>query len=344
MGLARTVAILNGVFDNYQTDIFLPIIQKIESISNKKHGDSEGLTKAIRIIADHICASSFVLAEGLEPSNVGRGYVLRRLIRRAVRYGKQLGINNSFCSEIAEVVAEIYKDVYPEVLKNIEFIKSAHLKNSITGNYETIPFLIKGKIGSQEIKIAYEIYESTFSAEDKVINDYIGKYQYLDVNKIVLISNAHFSSEVRKIAKLNKITIMQFNEAIDADWTKIIGKDFSVYFQPIHFDNIKDVFLIPVNKDDDTGREMESTNITLLDDKKNEIKSIPNWFLEKVKTNSQLNADIQNKIEADTSGDLYINLKTEGYLVKTNKKDIPIRAILSQLKHVLVLIIMTNGN
>ncbi len=124
MGLARTVAILNGVFDNYQTDIFLPIIQKIESISNKKHGDSEGLTKAIRIIADHICASSFVLAEGLEPSNVGRGYVLRRLIRRAVRYGKQLGINNSFCSEIAEVVAEIYKDVYPEVLKNIEFIKS----------------------------------------------------------------------------------------------------------------------------------------------------------------------------------------------------------------------------
>jgi len=228
--------------------------------------------------------------------------------------------------------------------ENIEFIKSAHLKNSITGNYETIPFLIKGKIGSQEIKIAYEIYESTFSAEDKVINDYIGKYQYLDVNKIVLISNAHFSSEVRKIAKLNKITIMQFNEAIDADWTKIIGKDFSVYFQPIHFDNIKDVFLIPVNKDDDTGREMESTNITLLDDKKNEIKSIPNWFLEKVKTNSQLNADIQNKIEADTSGDLYINLKTEGYLVKTNKKDIPIRAILSQLKHVLVLIIMTNGN
>jgi alanyl-tRNA synthetase len=124
MGMERTLAVLNGFNDNYKTELFSPIIEKVETISGKKYGESEEIIRAMRIIADHMRSTVFVLAEGLEPSNTERGYVLRRLIRRAVRFGKQLGINKSFCSEIAIVVAGIYLDSYPEVQKNIEFIKS----------------------------------------------------------------------------------------------------------------------------------------------------------------------------------------------------------------------------
>jgi alanyl-tRNA synthetase len=120
MGLERTLAVVNGLDDNYKTELFWPIIEKIESLSDKKYDDDK---KAMRIIADHIKASVFILGDekGIAPSNSGQGYVLRRLIRRAVRYGKQLSMN-SFTGEVAKSVIEIYKEVYPEILKNSEFI------------------------------------------------------------------------------------------------------------------------------------------------------------------------------------------------------------------------------
>lgn len=116
MGVERTIAVLNG-FDNvFQTELFVPIIEKIKSLAQKEE------EKPLRVIADHIKTSVFILSEGIEPSNTEQGYVLRRLIRRSVRYGKQLGIEESFCSKIAKVVIEIYKDVYPELLEKEEHI------------------------------------------------------------------------------------------------------------------------------------------------------------------------------------------------------------------------------
>ena len=120
MGLERTLAVVNGFNDNYRTEIFYPIILELEKLSEKKYEDN---LKAMRIIADHIKASTFILGDekGIAPSNTGQGYVLRRLIRRAVKYGRQLNIK-SFASKIAEVVINIYKDVYPELLTNKQFI------------------------------------------------------------------------------------------------------------------------------------------------------------------------------------------------------------------------------
>jgi alanyl-tRNA synthetase len=120
MGLERTLAVVNGFDDNYKTELFWPIIEKIENLSHKKYDEN---LKAMRIIADHLKAATFTLGDekGIAPSNTGQGYVLRRLIRRAVRYGKQLGIK-SFTKEIAEVVIAIYKEVYPELSKNKNFI------------------------------------------------------------------------------------------------------------------------------------------------------------------------------------------------------------------------------
>ncbi|MEW5805246.1 MAG: alanine--tRNA ligase-related protein [Patescibacteria group bacterium] len=123
MGLERVLAVLNGLDDNYRTELFWPIIEKVEELSGKKYGDSEEITKAMRIIADHLKAAIFILAERIEPSNVERGYVLRRLIRRAIRYAKQLEINQAFCFKLVEPAIKIYQDVYPELFQNKDFIE-----------------------------------------------------------------------------------------------------------------------------------------------------------------------------------------------------------------------------
>jgi len=109
MGVERTISILNELNDDYLTDCFLPIIKEIE---NKR---------SMRIIADHIKASVFILAENISPSNTEHGYVLRRLIRRAVRYAKELGIKESL-TKLPPSVLEIYQEDYPELKKNKKFI------------------------------------------------------------------------------------------------------------------------------------------------------------------------------------------------------------------------------
>jgi len=113
MGVERTLAILNGLDDNYMTDAWKPIIEEIESLSGKKYKGNE---KAMRIIADHIKAAVFIISDGIVPSNTQQGYVLRRLIRRAIIYEKQIGLNG-FLGKIAESVFEIYGNDYNE-LKN----------------------------------------------------------------------------------------------------------------------------------------------------------------------------------------------------------------------------------
>lgn len=121
MGIERTIAVLSSYDNVYDTEVFSPLIKKIGEISGKNY-QGENI-KAFRIIADHLKAATFILAEGVEPSNVERGYVLRRLIRRAVRYGKQLGINEIFTFKVANVVIDMYSYIYPELRENREFIE-----------------------------------------------------------------------------------------------------------------------------------------------------------------------------------------------------------------------------
>ena len=109
MGVERTVAILNGLEDNYLADMWKPIIGKIEMMSNHKYDEDEKVTRAMRVIADHIKAAVFIVNDGVVPGNSEQGYVLRRLIRRAIRYGRVLGIE-SFTASIADVIYEIYDD------------------------------------------------------------------------------------------------------------------------------------------------------------------------------------------------------------------------------------------
>ncbi|MBO4479071.1 MAG: alanine--tRNA ligase [Clostridia bacterium] len=124
MGLERTLCILNGYKSVYETDLFQNAIAKLEELSGKKYGESDEVTKAMRIIADHIRTSTMLLGDqrGVTPSNVDQGYVLRRLIRRAVRFGRVIDLKEGALSEIAKVYVEQYKDIYPEIGENAEKI------------------------------------------------------------------------------------------------------------------------------------------------------------------------------------------------------------------------------
>jgi len=110
------------------TECFLPVVKEIEKISKKSYGKDEKETRAMRIIADHVKASVFILAEKIEPSNTERGYVLRRLIRRAVRFAKIIGIDKSFTRQVAETVIRMYSGDYSNLKQNADFILSEIFK------------------------------------------------------------------------------------------------------------------------------------------------------------------------------------------------------------------------
>ncbi len=127
MGVERTAAVLQNKKNVYEIETFKPIVEKLKEISKIKSLD-EKKEKSIRIITDHVKASTFILSEEVAPSNVDRGYVLRRLIRRAIRHGKLLGIEKEFLGELVKIVIDVYKDSYPHLEKNKEFILT-ELKN-----------------------------------------------------------------------------------------------------------------------------------------------------------------------------------------------------------------------
>ena len=124
MGLERTVCTLNGCKTVYETDAFTGIIAKISELSGKHYDDDEATTRAFRIVADHLRTSTFIMGDprGVSPSNVDQGYVLRRLIRRAVRFGMELGMQEGFTAEIGKVVIDQYAEVYPELKQNEAFV------------------------------------------------------------------------------------------------------------------------------------------------------------------------------------------------------------------------------
>ena len=122
-GLDRLLYISNGLESVYDTELFVPIIKRIEELSNKKYNDSKEIKKNMRIIADHIRASVFMISDGVVPLNVEQGYVLRRLLRRAINCANKLGFSGDKLAELVPIVVDIYKDFYTELEKNRDEIK-----------------------------------------------------------------------------------------------------------------------------------------------------------------------------------------------------------------------------
>ncbi len=121
-GLERLAAIFQGAKTNFETDLFLPIIREVEKLSGKTY-DPDGDNMSFKVIADHIRALSFAIGDGALPGNEGRGYVLRRLLRRASMHGQRLGISGPFLYKLVEIVGHIMESYYPEVLEKRDFIE-----------------------------------------------------------------------------------------------------------------------------------------------------------------------------------------------------------------------------
>ena len=137
MGLERMASVIQNVPTNFDTDLFMPIMHAIENFTEEKYSADEQKDMAFKVIADHIRTVAFAIGDGALPSNEGRGYVLRRLLRRAVRFAKQLGINKPFMFELVPVVGEIMQDFYPEVTDKKEFIMKV-IKNEEERFHETL--------------------------------------------------------------------------------------------------------------------------------------------------------------------------------------------------------------
>ncbi len=123
MGLERLAAVAQGHRSNYDTDLFTPIIHHIAKLSGKKYRASADNDVSMRVIADHARAVFFLIADGILPSNEGRGYVLRRILRRACRHGKLLGFDKPFLNEVVASVVDVMKDAYPESVDRLSFVQ-----------------------------------------------------------------------------------------------------------------------------------------------------------------------------------------------------------------------------
>jgi alanyl-tRNA synthetase len=122
MGLERTLAAIQGKLSPYETDLFSPLVDRICHLSRKEYGRDENTDRAIRIVAEHSRGIAFLIADGVVPSNEGRGYVLRRILRRASLFGRKLGLNDPFLNEMAEVVVSAMSHIYPELMANQSLI------------------------------------------------------------------------------------------------------------------------------------------------------------------------------------------------------------------------------
>ncbi|GAB6095105.1 alanine--tRNA ligase [Desulfatiferula olefinivorans] len=128
MGLERILSIMQNADTNYDTDLFIPIIRKVEELSGRKLHESEQTAVAMKVIADHSRAAAFLIGDGILPSNEGRGYVLRRIMRRAIRYGRYIGLSRPFLHETARAVFAVMQDAYPDLTENAAFITNV-IKN-----------------------------------------------------------------------------------------------------------------------------------------------------------------------------------------------------------------------
>ena len=172
MGVERTIAMLLGKKSVYDTEFFIPVIKVIEEITGKTYSRNEDDDTSIRIISDHVRTATFILGDerGVKPSNLGQGYILRRIIRRAIRHGRKLGVEGKFLAKPAGVVLDMYGDVYPElkanrdlIIKEIEAEEEKFLSTLGKGEHEfekMLPNLLKGNAKIIPGRLAFKLYDT----------------------------------------------------------------------------------------------------------------------------------------------------------------------------------------
>lgn len=195
LGLERVISVLQGVPTNYDTDLFVPIMEKVGELANKKRHESDQVEVAMKVIADHSRAAAFLICDGVLPSNEGRGYVLRRIMRRAIRYGRSIGLVKPFLHETVQTVFTIMDEAYPELKESSAFILNV-VKNEEEKFLETLETGMKlleatineiksGKETSQKRsvipgKVIFKLYD-TFGFPVDIIVDHV-KHMDIDLD------------------------------------------------------------------------------------------------------------------------------------------------------------------
>lgn len=259
MGLERITAVIQGVKSNYDTDLFKGIIASTEKLSNKRYGENHNNDVAMRVIADHIRSIVFLIADGVVPSNEGRGYVLRRIIRRAARFGKKLNIPSPFLIKLTPSVEKTLGDQYPEIITRREVINSV-IKREEEKFSDTLE---KGiEIFNEEIKkinngilpgeIAFRLYDTYGFPVD--ITEDMAREAGLHFDR------KGFEAALEEQRKRSREGMKQIEPRVNSIYTEILSKGHSVEFLgyettdadgKIEFIIKNGEFLKEANKDDE---------------------------------------------------------------------------------------------
>lgn len=185
LGLERLVSLIQEARTNFDTDLFLPIIKKTEEFANTSYGKTEESDTAFKIIADHIRTVSFAVGDHALPSNEGRGYILRRLIRRAVRYAKHIGIDKPFMYKLVPTVGEIMQTYYPEVIEqqehimNIIKVEEERFNETLNDGLERLTEIINSLEKAGETIVSgedvFKLYD-TYGFPNELTEEYVKDY------------------------------------------------------------------------------------------------------------------------------------------------------------------------
>ncbi len=160
-GFERIVAVMEGTQDVFATQLFRPILSELQTLSGAQYESDIATTRSFRVIADHIRAAVMLCADGVVPANKEQGYFLRRLVRRAIRFGKMIGMKDPFIADIAAIVAEGYKEAYPEVLAQLPEIQTT-LRTEESKFEKTIAKGLKVIEKTEQLtgEVAFQLYET----------------------------------------------------------------------------------------------------------------------------------------------------------------------------------------
>lgn len=233
MGLERISAICQGVYSNFDTDLFMGLIEFVCSLANVEYGKNEDINVALRVIADHTRAMAFMIADGILPSNEGRGYILRRLIRRAFRFGRFIKLQEPFLASVVEKLTQEMGDIYPEIVKSLDFAKKVvtteeeHFGRTLDRGLNLLQDeLTKLREKGQKTvpgHVAFKLYD-TYGFPIDIIRD-IGEKQGFSVDE------NEFNKYMEEQKKRSK-----------AHWAGALAKDFGVIFDDLLKKGVKTQF------------------------------------------------------------------------------------------------------
>ena len=231
MGLERLLSVIEGVNNNYHTSLFMPIIKEIENLTGVKYEEKTGISH--RVVADHIRALVFAISDGIYPSNYSRGYVLRRILRRAYKFAQKLNVNEPILYRLVDVVYEIMRNAYPEISKNLKTIKEI-IKNEEEKYIQTIGknviYLIEVIENSNETIKGEDIFKlyDTYGIPLDLIEEYAkDKNLKLDLEGYDKL----LDERKRQTKEKRNIMLIEDWDYIDDNYrsTKFVGYDFMEY-------------------------------------------------------------------------------------------------------------------